>query len=277
MGGALWVALAGAILTALERSRLDDGRATGEAAADAFNLRHVLCCGSSAIAIAPAVIGTVLLYRAAGGQGAACTVPPASTRRCIRIRRHGLPPRDARGDGGERVSQTPEEYGYQRETWDRATAEAAASQAREVFGKVMFLVAVTAGFAAAGAYIGRDLSTGWAFACWGGALVLTIAMSFSKRREEVGALQLTMLFGLGLLLGLAIGPTIDAYSSLEDGGTVIAQAAGLTALFMAAMGTVGYVTKRGPTMARRSRSSPPCWRSSSSGSSRSSSTSRART
>ena len=60
----------------------------------------------------------------------------------------------------------------------------------------------------------------------------------------VGPLQLTMLFGLGLLLGLAIGPTIDAYSSLEDGGTIIAQAAGLTALFMAAMGTVGYVTKR---------------------------------
>ena len=73
------------------------------------------------------------------------------------------------------MSQTPEEYGYQRETWDRATAEVAASQAREIFGKVMFLVAVTAGFAAAGAYIGRDLSTGWAFACWGGALAQQLA------------------------------------------------------------------------------------------------------
>jgi FtsH-binding integral membrane protein len=142
------------------------------------------------------------------------------------------------------VSQTPEDYGYQRETWDRATAEAAAASAREIFAKVMFLVAVTAGFAAAGAYVGRDLSTGWAFACWGGALVLIIAMSFSRRREEVGPLQLTMLFGLGLLLGLAIGPTLDAYASAEGGGETIAQAAGLTALFMAAMGTVGYVTKR---------------------------------
>jgi modulator of FtsH protease len=142
------------------------------------------------------------------------------------------------------VSQTPEEYGYQRETWDRATAEAAAAASREIFGKVMFLVAVTAGFAAAGAYIGRDLSGGWAFACWGGALALTFGMAFAKRREEVGPLQLTMLFGLGLLLGLAIGPTLNAYSSLEDGGTIIAQAAGLTALFMGAMGTIGYVTKR---------------------------------
>lgn len=142
------------------------------------------------------------------------------------------------------MSQTPEDYGYQPETWDRATADAAKSAAREIFAKVMFLVAVTAGFAAAGAYVGRDLSGGWAFACWGGALVLVLAMSFSKRREEVGALQLTMLFGLGLLLGLAIGPTINAYASVEGGGEVIAQAAGLTALFMAALGTVGYVTKR---------------------------------
>jgi FtsH-binding integral membrane protein len=142
------------------------------------------------------------------------------------------------------VSQTPEDYGYRRETWDRATGEVAKSAAREIFAKVMFLVAVTAGFAAAGAYVGRDLSGGWAFAAWGGALVLTLAISFSKRREEVGPLQLTMLFGLGLLLGLAIGPTLNAYASVEGGGEVIAQAAGLTALFMAALGTVGYVTKR---------------------------------
>ncbi len=156
------------------------------------------------------------------------------------------------------MSQTPEEYGYQRETWDRATAEAAKSQAREIFAKVMFLVAVTAGFAAAGAWIGRDLSTGWAFAAWGGALVLTLAMSFSKRREEVGALQLTMLFGLGLLLGLAIGPTIDAIADQDGGGTTIAQAAGLTALFMGAMGTVGYITKRDLTWLGGSPSSR-CW------------------
>jgi modulator of FtsH protease len=53
-----------------------------------------------------------------------------------------------------------------------------------------------------------------------------------------------MLFGIGLLLGLAIGPTLNEYASLEDGGTLIAQAAGMTALFMAALGTVGYMTKR---------------------------------
>jgi modulator of FtsH protease len=142
------------------------------------------------------------------------------------------------------VSQTPEEYGHRQETWERAPAEAARAEAREIFAKVMFLVAVTAGFAAAGAYIGRDLSPGWALACFIGGFALVIAMGFARRREQVGGLQLTMLFGLGLLLGLGIGPTIDYYSSLEDGGTVIAQAAGLTALFMVGLGTVGYLTKR---------------------------------
>jgi modulator of FtsH protease len=140
-------------------------------------------------------------------------------------------------------SQSPEGYGYRQETWDRATG-AAVSSAREIFAKVMFLVAVTAGFAAAGAYVGRDLSGGWALACWAGAFVLIIAMSFSRRREQVGPLQLTMLFALGALLGMAVGPTLNAYASVEGGGEVIAQAAGLTGLFMAGAGAVGYLTKR---------------------------------
>lgn len=140
-------------------------------------------------------------------------------------------------------SESPESYGYGRETWDRATARAAA-ESRAIFAKVMFLVAVTAGFAALGAYVGRNLTTGWAFACWAGALVLVFAMSFSRRREQVGPLQLTMLFGLGALLGMGIGPTLEAYANAPGGAEVIAQAAGLTALFMAGLGTVGYVTRR---------------------------------
>jgi len=141
------------------------------------------------------------------------------------------------------VSERPETYGYQRETWDRA-AGAAVAGSREIFAKVMFLVAVTAGFAAAGAYVARDLSGGWALLCWVGAFALIIAMSFSRRREEVGAVQLTMLFALGALLGMAVGPTLNEYASVEGGGEIIAQAAGLTALFMAGMGAVGYLTKR---------------------------------
>jgi modulator of FtsH protease len=116
--------------------------------------------------------------------------------------------------------------------------------AQAVFGKVMFLVAVTAGFTAVGAYIGRDLSSGWAIGAWIAAIVLTIAIGVGRRKEEATPLQMGMLCGIGLLLGLAIGPTLNAYASLEDGGTLIAQAAGATALFMGVLGTVGYMTKR---------------------------------
>jgi len=147
-------------------------------------------------------------------------------------------------DRGARVSsQSPDRYRYRPKAAERAAGVAVAG-AREIFAKVMFLVAVTAGFAAAGAYVGRDLSGGWAIACWVGAFVLIMAMSFGRRRQEAGPLQLTMLFALGLLLGMAVGPTLNAYASVEGGGEVIAQAAGLTGLFMAGTGAVGYLTKR---------------------------------
>ena len=141
------------------------------------------------------------------------------------------------------MAESPETYGYERETWDRA-ALGARDDSRAIFGKVMFLVAVTAGFTAVGAYIGRDLSGGWAIGCWIAAIALTFAIGMGRKKDEATPLQMGMLFGIGLLLGLAIGPTLNEYASLEDGGTLIAQAAGLTALFMAALGTVGYLTKR---------------------------------
>ena len=141
------------------------------------------------------------------------------------------------------MAESPETYGYERETWDRAQLGAQADS-RAIFGKVMFLVAVTAGFTAAGAYIGRDLSGGWAIGCWVAALLMTFAIGMGRKRDEATPFQMGMLFGIGLLLGLAIGPTLSRFASLEDGGTLIAQAAGLTALFMAVLGTVGYLTKR---------------------------------
>jgi EmrB/QacA subfamily drug resistance transporter len=67
-GGALWVALAGAILTALERSRLDDAPAVGEADADAFVFGMSWVLRGCGIVLALAAVGTALLYRSAGGE-----------------------------------------------------------------------------------------------------------------------------------------------------------------------------------------------------------------
>lgn len=117
------------------------------------------------------------------------------------------------------------------------------SDSRAVFGQVMFMVAVALGFVALGAYLGRDLSSGASFACWGGALLLILGMSFSRKAGN-GQLGMGLLFGVGLLLGMSVGPAMAAYASVDGGGTMIAQAAGLTALFVGGLGAFGYATKR---------------------------------
>jgi modulator of FtsH protease len=114
-------------------------------------------------------------------------------------------------------------------------------QSRAVFGQVMGLVAFTCGFAALGAYIGRDLSGGagilffiGAFACVFG---LNIANSRGREQLAVG-----LLFGLGLLLGLAVAPVIAYYAKANP--AALWQAAGATGAFIAGAGAIGYATRR---------------------------------
>src|SRR5437764_4529781 len=98
-------------------------------------------------------------------------------------------------------------------------------RARAVFGQVMGLVALTVGCTALGAYIGRNLSGGTglilfiaAFACIFG---LNIASSRGHEQLAIG-----LLFGLGLLLGMAIGPVLAVYAKSDP--AVLWQAAGAT-------------------------------------------------
>ena len=51
-----------------------------------------------------------------------------------------------------------------------------------------------------------------------------------------------LLFGLGLLLGLAVGPVLAYYAKAEP--AVLWQAAGATGGFVAALGAYGYATRR---------------------------------
>jgi len=124
--------------------------------------------------------------------------------------------------------------------YDSAPARPSAADARAVFGQVMGLVAFTVGFFALGAYIGRDLGGGVGIACFIGAIVLLFGLNVAVRRSE--SLAVTMLFGVGLLLGLALGPALNAYASLDPG--ILWQAGGATALFIAGFGAFGYATRR---------------------------------
>ncbi|HEV3228559.1 MAG TPA: Bax inhibitor-1 family protein [Solirubrobacteraceae bacterium] len=125
-------------------------------------------------------------------------------------------------------------------TASRAFGSVATIGQAAVFGQVMGLVAVTVGFTALGAYIGRNLSGGAAIACFIGGFIAIVATSFVARRSE--RLAITTLFAAGLLLGLGLGPGLSQYAQAQP--QAVWQAAGATALFIAGLGAVGYSIRR---------------------------------
>ena len=124
-----------------------------------------------------------------------------------------------------------EAFGYGAATRDRA---------RTLFGQTMFYVAITAGFFALGAYLGRNLSQGWTFVWFIVAFVSLIAMNFTVRRST--GLTVGLLFVVGTTLGLAMAPVLVYYASTNP--QVLWQAGGATALFIAGFGAAGYATRR---------------------------------
>ena len=127
-------------------------------------------------------------------------------------------------------------------TYDRAAGGRAIERdARALLGQVMGYVAATLGFAALGAYLGRDLSGGAGLLFFLGtfAAIVGLNVAVSRGREQ---LAIGLLFGLGLLLGLAVAPVISDYAGADP--SALWQAAGATAAFVAAFGAFGYATRR---------------------------------
>jgi modulator of FtsH protease len=120
------------------------------------------------------------------------------------------------------------------------TGSASSDQTHTLFGQTMGYVAATAGFFALGAFLGRDLSYGWAFVGFIGALACLIGMNFTVRKS--GAASAGLLFAVGLLLGLAMAPTLVYYAGANP--QALWQAGGATALFIAGCGAAGYATRR---------------------------------
>ena len=116
----------------------------------------------------------------------------------------------------------------------------ARTDTRTLFGRTMGLVAVTTGLFALGAYLGRDLSGGWGLLFWIAAFAGLLAMNVAVRQSE--QLTLGLLFGFGLLVGLATAPTIAAYAGAAP--EAVWEAGGATALFVAGFGAAGYATRR---------------------------------
>lgn len=105
----------------------------------------------------------------------------------------------------------------------------------------MGFVAVTLAFLALGAYIGRDLSGGWGILAFIASFGCVIGLNVASARGNE-PLSITLLFGLGLLLGLALGPMLSDYVQTDP--SAVWQAAGATGGFVAALGAAGYATRR---------------------------------
>ncbi|MFZ4754769.1 MAG: Bax inhibitor-1/YccA family protein [Miltoncostaeaceae bacterium] len=141
------------------------------------------------------------------------------------------------------AENTPETGWYDQAT---AAGQAQAVELEKVtqkilFSRVMFLVGVTCAFTALGAFVGRDLSSGIGIIFWVVALGMILASGFIKRQS--GALGMGLLFAVGLVLGFAVGPTLNYYVA-ANGAQVLWQAAGATALFISGFGAWGYATRR---------------------------------
>jgi modulator of FtsH protease len=106
---------------------------------------------------------------------------------------------------------------------------------RGLIGQVMGFVAITVGFTALGAYLGRDLSgsTGLLLFIPALACVVGLNVAAGKGRQQ---LAVGLLFGVGLLLGLVVAPVISAYAEADP--TALWQATGATAAFVAACGAL---------------------------------------
>jgi len=112
---------------------------------------------------------------------------------------------------------------------------------REVFGQVMGLVALTVGCSALGAYIGRNLQGGTGIVLFIGAFACIFGLNFASARGHE-QLATGLLFGMGLLLGMAVGPVLAVYAKAQP--SILWQAAGATGAFVGALGAYGYATRR---------------------------------
>ena len=108
-----------------------------------------------------------------------------------------------------------------------------------LFGRTMSLVATTAGVFALGAYLGRDVTQGWALLGFVGAFACILGLRSAVRAASGAATGLLLAFGL--LMGLATAPTLAFYASADP--SALWGAALATALFMAGLGAVGYATR----------------------------------
>ncbi len=123
----------------------------------------------------------------------------------------------------------------------------ARGHAHVLFAQTMGYVAATAGLFALGAWAGHGLTGGVGIIAFIAAFAVLIAMRFTARRSAPATTALLAAFGL--LIGLAVAPTVAYYGSMDP--RALWEAGGATALFIAGFGAAGYATRRDLTAVAR--------------------------
>jgi modulator of FtsH protease len=105
----------------------------------------------------------------------------------------------------------------------------------------MGLVALTLGCLALGAYLTRNVTGGSSFLFFigGFACIFGLQMATARGHEQLAT---GLLFGMGLLLGMFVGPVLAYYAKSDP--SPLWQASGATAGFVAGLGAYGYATRR---------------------------------
>src|SRR5436309_1746195 len=85
--------------------------------------------------------------------------------------------------------------------------------AHAVFSQTMGYVAITAALFAAGAWLGRDLVGAAGIVAFIAAFAVLFAMRYAARRSV--PLTVGLLAAFGLLVGLAVAPTIAYYGAMD--------------------------------------------------------------
>jgi FtsH-binding integral membrane protein len=129
----------------------------------------------------------------------------------------------------------------------RPAGLAVRDRGRTLFAQTMGYVAATTALFALGAYLGRHLPGGLAFLAYLAAFAALIGMQFAVRRSRQATVGLLAAFGL--LMGVAVAPTLVYYASTDP--QAVWQAGAATALFVAAFGAAGYATRRDLTALAR--------------------------
>ena len=113
-------------------------------------------------------------------------------------------------------------------------------QAHTLFAQTMGYVAVTAALFALGAWLGRNLTGAVGIIAFIAAFIVLFAMRSAAKRST--QLTVGLLAAFGLLIGLAVAPTVAYYGSMDP--RALWMAGGATALFIAGFGAAGYATRR---------------------------------